>query len=156
QLLWSGCRELVVSPDHDQPGRDLMAEILAAVKEFAPGLLVMKWLELPGLPPKGDIVDWLKVGGTKEALLALIEAAPVVTEPPAFAGPERSEPEAPGEIGPPPLIHLVDIERTQYVAQNVQADVVIAGVGETFHVPRSWTIGCDDDECQARDVDLGE
>jgi hypothetical protein len=42
----------------------------------------------------------------------------------------------------PPLIHLVDIERTEYVGRTIQTDIVIAGVGETFHVPSAWTVDC--------------
>ena len=33
-------------------------------------------LELPNLPPKGDIVDWAKSGGTAEQLHKLIDGAP--------------------------------------------------------------------------------
>jgi hypothetical protein len=36
----------------------------------------IKVVELPGLPPKGDIVDWAAAGGTAEQLRALIDAAP--------------------------------------------------------------------------------
>ena len=54
------------------------------------------------------------------------------------AGANREAFEAlPREDITPPLIHLVDIEQTQYVGRTVQTDIVIAGVGETFHVPRS-------------------
>jgi hypothetical protein len=42
----------------------------------------------------------------------------------------------------PPLIHLVDIERTEHVGHQVQTDIVVAGVGETFHVPRAWEANC--------------
>ena len=33
-------------------------------------------VELPNLPEKGDVSDWLKAGGTKEELLAIIASAP--------------------------------------------------------------------------------
>jgi hypothetical protein len=36
----------------------------------------VKVLELPGLPEKGDVSDWLNGGSTVEQLLALVEAAP--------------------------------------------------------------------------------
>ncbi|MCZ6624413.1 MAG: hypothetical protein O7B35_09340, partial [Deltaproteobacteria bacterium] len=51
-----------------------------------------------------------------------------------------------GEILPP-LIHLVDLERTEYVGRIVRTDIVIAGVGETFHVPRSWEAKCIKGNC---------
>jgi hypothetical protein len=71
-------------------------------------------------------------------------------------GATRSDVEAlPREDIAPPRIHLVDLEQTQYVGRTVQTDVVIAGVGETFHVPGAWTVDCGEDDCEARDVDLG-
>ena len=36
---------------------------------------------LPGLPPKGDVSDWLDRGGTVDQLEALVEAAPFWTPP---------------------------------------------------------------------------
>ncbi len=57
QLLWAGVRRLVVNPDHDAPGRELMAEVLAAAVET--GLLDVAWLDLPGLSEKMDVLDWL-------------------------------------------------------------------------------------------------
>ena len=33
-------------------------------------------LELPGLPDKGDVSDWLTAGGTLEKLRELVTAAP--------------------------------------------------------------------------------
>jgi hypothetical protein len=41
-----------------------------------------------------------------------------------------------------PIIHLVDIERTEHVGRIVRTDIVVAGVGETFHVPRAWETQC--------------
>jgi len=35
----------------------------------------VKILDLPGLPPKGDIVEWIKAGGTKSKLLRLAKKA---------------------------------------------------------------------------------
>jgi len=62
-----------------------------------------------------------------------------------------------GEILPP-LIPLVDIERSEYVGRLVQTDLVIAGIGETFHVPRAWKVDCREPDCQARQrtIDLRE
>jgi hypothetical protein len=72
------------------------------------------------------------------------------------AGAARPDVEGlPREDIAPPRIHLVDLEQTQYVGRIVQTDVVIAGVGETFHVPGAWTVDCGEAECEARAVDLG-
>ncbi len=49
---------------------------------------MIKIIDLPGLPPKGDIVDWLVAGGTPEALLSLVTAAPDIQ-----GGPRDSRPQ---------------------------------------------------------------
>ena len=50
------------------------AQIVAANVASA---AAVKIVELPGLQPKGDVIDWLKAGGTREHLLELVEAAPL-------------------------------------------------------------------------------
>ena len=57
----------------------------------------------------------------------------------------------------PPMIHLLDIEQTDLVGRTVQTDIVIAGVGETFHVPRRWHLKCGKGKCSVCPVtvDLG-
>ena len=75
----------IILPDHDEPGRN-HAQIVAA-SLHGRGCAV-KIVELPGLPPKGDVSDWLDAGHTKAELFALIqtanewtpETAPVVAE----------------------------------------------------------------------------
>ena len=39
----------------------------------------MRIVELPGLPAKGDVSDWIAAGGTKEELKRLAEASPIWT-----------------------------------------------------------------------------
>jgi hypothetical protein len=41
----------------------------------------IRLVKLPGLPPKGDLFDWIKAGGTAKKLRKIIEATPVVTAP---------------------------------------------------------------------------
>ncbi len=60
-------------PDNDPAGRAHAARVAAALHGKAKRLRVV---ELSGLPDKGDVSDWLAAGGTKEALLALVKAAP--------------------------------------------------------------------------------
>jgi MCM P-loop domain len=59
----------------------------------------------------------------------------------------------------PPQIHLVDLERTEYVGKTVQTDLLVAGVGETFHVPKAWQVLCDtgegENKCDNPSVNLG-
>src|SRR5262249_53096462 len=55
----------------------------------------------------------------------------------------------------PPLIHLIDLEQTQYVGRTVRTDIVIAGGGATYHDPRGWTVACPETDCRPVPVDLG-
>lgn len=55
----------------DDPGR----QHAALVKQSLPQA---RGLELPGLPPKGDVSDWLDAGHTKADLLALVDRLPAV------------------------------------------------------------------------------
>src|SRR5262249_44063533 len=57
----------------------------------------------------------------------------------------------------PPLIHLVNIERTEHAGHLVQTDIVVAGVGATFHVPRIWEADCKTSGCTVcpKKVDVG-
>jgi hypothetical protein len=75
-------RNVIVIPDKDPVGREHAADVVQSV--FAKAASV-KVLELPGLPEKGDVSDWLDAGGTAEELLRLAEAAPLVTDAGAWA-----------------------------------------------------------------------
>jgi len=48
-------KDVVLIPDNDQKGREHMAQVGAALQGVAKSL---KWLDLPGLPSKGDVSDW--------------------------------------------------------------------------------------------------
>lgn len=61
--------EVVILPDNDEPGRSHAQKIYDSLT--ARGCNV-KIFNLPGLPPKGDVTNWLEGGGTKEELLKLI------------------------------------------------------------------------------------
>lgn len=64
-------RRVFVLPDNDDPGRKHAEMVVASV---APVAASVKVIELPGLPPKGDVSDWLKAGGTHAELLRLARA----------------------------------------------------------------------------------
>ncbi len=66
-------KHVVLLPDNDDPGHNhvqLAGENLKGVAES------VKVVELPGLPPKGDVSDWISQGGAKEKLKELIEHTP--------------------------------------------------------------------------------
>ena len=66
-------RKVAILPDNDEPGRGHAQIVAANVALVAAEVRIVK---LPGLLPKGDIVDWLEAGGTREQLLDLVAAAP--------------------------------------------------------------------------------
>jgi len=64
--------DVVIIPDDDEPGREHAERVAQSLVGKAKSIRI---LELPDLPPKGDVSDWLEAGGTKEELLRLAEAA---------------------------------------------------------------------------------
>jgi KaiC/GvpD/RAD55 family RecA-like ATPase len=61
---------VVIVPDNDEPGRRHAHEVATDLKQRGCNVKV---LNLPDLPIKGDIYDWLKAGHKKEDLLGLVE-----------------------------------------------------------------------------------
>ena len=55
-------RKVVIVPDNDQAGRD---HAQAEAKSLQGKAASVKMLTLSGLPEKGDVSDWLGLGGTK-------------------------------------------------------------------------------------------
>jgi hypothetical protein len=66
-------RNICILPDNDEPGRAHAAKVARALAQAAASVKV---LELPNLPPKGDVSDYFNAGGTVETLSALVEGAP--------------------------------------------------------------------------------
>lgn len=75
-------KHVVVLPDNDEPGRRHAQKVAENLSGVAASVRVV---QLPGLEQKGDIIDWVKQGGTKEALLSLVKQAkewePLTTTP---------------------------------------------------------------------------
>ncbi len=65
--------EVIILPDNDKPGRDFAQAKAASLYGIAKSI---KILELPGLPEKGDIIDWFNAGGTFGQLERLANEAP--------------------------------------------------------------------------------
>lgn len=79
---WSTLRRfsrIVISTDNDPTGDTCGKQVSVQVRRIAPDA-ELKIITLPGLPPKGDIVEWIAAGGTREEFLRIVEAAPAVTE----------------------------------------------------------------------------
>jgi hypothetical protein len=86
-------RHIVILPDNDLQGQKHAKQVAASVAAIAASV---KIVELPGLPDKGDVSDWLDGSGTEDELLRLVDQASV-WEPPI-------------ETSIPGLIRLVDVK----------------------------------------------
>ena len=64
-------RNIVILPDNDEPGRRHAAAVATALIPAASVRIV----ELPGLPPKGDVTDWRDAGHTFEEFCKLAKTA---------------------------------------------------------------------------------
>lgn len=71
---------VVILADNDDPGRAHADKVFSAISGTAASV---KILDLPGLPHKGDVSDWLDAGGTVEKLNALVEMPAPPAPPPA-------------------------------------------------------------------------
>jgi hypothetical protein len=70
---WLRGADVVIIPDNDDSGRKHAETVARSLAGIATRLRV---LELPGLEAKGDVIDWLAEGGTREQLDRVIEAGP--------------------------------------------------------------------------------
>jgi 5S rRNA maturation endonuclease (ribonuclease M5) len=66
-------RHIVVVADNDEDGRQHADQVAQSLHGKAASVKV---LELPHLPDKGDVADWLDAGGSAEELVRLAQEAP--------------------------------------------------------------------------------
>ena len=64
--------DVIIIPDNDVPGRAHAAKVAKALQGIARSVTMV---ELPGLPEKGDLSDWVAAGGDLEQLVRLVAAA---------------------------------------------------------------------------------
>src|SRR4051794_27657126 len=67
-------KRLVLLPDNDDPGRAHMEHVARSC--LAAGAAFVRVIRLEGLPPKGDVSDWIDAGHTAAELRELIANAP--------------------------------------------------------------------------------
>jgi hypothetical protein len=67
-------RNVYILPDNDESGRKHAQHVARSLNAVAASVRVV---ELPGLPPKGDVSDWLKSDTAGVELTKLAEAAPL-------------------------------------------------------------------------------
>jgi hypothetical protein len=99
-----GGKRVVVIADNDDAGRKHARDVAQRLQGVAADVRV---LELPGVPEKGDVSDWLDAGGTPERLPELVEAAASLSPDPhglasnGGASPPAAEEEAVAYQEPP-------------------------------------------------------
>ncbi len=71
--------EVIILPDNDKPGSDFAQDKATSLYRIAKSVKV---LDLPGLPEKGDIIDWFNNGGTFEQLEQLADTCSDFEPPP--------------------------------------------------------------------------
>jgi putative DNA primase/helicase len=86
-------RAYYVIPDNAPDGRKHAAKVAAYLHPVASRV---HWLTLPGVPAKGDLSDWLDLGGTLDELGQLMARAPLWTPETAVAVEGTSLPKAEG------------------------------------------------------------
>ncbi len=92
-------REVIILPDSDTEGR-IYAQTVAGILNRLSPHGILKIVELPGLPEKGDCVDWLDARDSQSPediiaeLLALVKNAPVICEGGSDAGGSSEPPES--------------------------------------------------------------
>ncbi len=65
-------KHVVILPDNDDEGKKHAEQVAKSLHEVAEKV---KLVELPDLPKKGDVSDWIKNGHTKSELLSLVKSA---------------------------------------------------------------------------------
>jgi hypothetical protein len=140
QLKGAGVRKLCLISDNDVPGARHMVDVLQSA---VAATLTVVWVMLPDVPEKEDVSWWLDHGGSPRRLREILAQAPIVTAPPleiaTLIGLDGAAESQSAEAAPR-RIHLLEIDQTEHIGHVVQTELVIAGVGETFHVPCQWTV----------------
>ncbi|MCA9232821.1 MAG: DUF3987 domain-containing protein [Planctomycetales bacterium] len=65
-------RRAIVLPDNDDAGRNHAQQVAQSLHGIAASVRIV---ELPDMPAKGDVSDWIAAGGTKDRLIELAQAA---------------------------------------------------------------------------------
>ena len=65
---WLVGAKVIILPDNDKAGEKHANEVAEGLKGIAKSV---KIVYLPGLPPKGDVSDWIEAGGTPQELMDL-------------------------------------------------------------------------------------
>lgn len=112
--------DVVILPDNDEPGRQHAATVERALHGVAARIRIV---DLPGLPPKADVFDWIEAGGTRAQLETLIEKTTDQQPSPAAAPTAlETEPNLPNR----PLVKVV-AGHLHTMADEAEQAVIAAG-----------------------------
>ncbi|WP_437187619.1 hypothetical protein SH668x_001023 [Planctomicrobium sp. SH668] len=131
--------DVIILPDNDKPGREHAQNVAKSLEGIAASV---KICILPGLPEKGDVIDWLDTGGTKEELQRLLDAAVSVEEAfPEEPSSRKSSSDGRTEIQITPDEHIVVDETLNALMAD---DNLYKRNGQLFHVVREMDDVCED------------
>jgi hypothetical protein len=123
---WFTGKHVVMLPDNDEAGERHVKKVVGELSGVAASIAVVR---LPGLPPKGDVSDWLAAGGTRADLERLVEDIRANQEPPKR---ERFKLYTPAELAAlPPPTWLVDSHILEHSFAVVYGQ---SGGGKSFTV----------------------
>lgn len=118
-------RNVIILPDNDLPGRKHASQVHKALTGIAASVGIA---ELPDLPEKGDVSDWLQAhkdsANPKGDLLAVISRCVQSTPPPVEPEPEPARPKSSQplpEVGSGP--HLTDHGNAQRLVADHGAEL---------------------------------
>jgi len=110
-------RNIAIPADNDDTGRAHARQVAA---NLAPIARSVRIVQLPALPPKGDISDWFAAGGTRERLEALVAATPLYESQPAAFQSEAKPGRNRGK-----LAGVIDRFNLQYAVVNEAGKAVV-------------------------------
>lgn len=73
---WFAGAKVVILPDNDDPGEQFARAVAHDLMAVAERVAIVR---LPGLPPHGDVSDWLALGGDKAQLAELVRSTSALT-----------------------------------------------------------------------------
>lgn len=83
-------RDVIILPDNDEVGENHALEVAAKLHGIARSITIHR---LPGLPEKGDVSDWLAVGGNVSELHDIVLQDPVPEEKPRYLNGHHAAPD---------------------------------------------------------------
>ena len=114
-------RTVFILPDNDEPGRKHAQNVAQHLHGTARSVHVV---ELPDLPDKGDVSDWLAAGGTRAELVKLCAASPVWEPAPAPAPAPEPKPEPEPEPEPKAVAETSTDGIRSLLLTNSKGDIV--------------------------------